>query len=105
MSYSNDNYQNHSSGEPGVPEKKPIGFAVTSMVLGIVSVVFSLCLPFVSIITAIVGLVLGSLSLKRNLGGKNMAIAGIVLSIVFLALSVIFIATIGGILMSLFTMF
>jgi hypothetical protein len=53
--------------------------AVTSMVLGIVSVVLS-CLWFLAIPAAIVGLILGIINLKNKKGGKGMAIAGLILS-------------------------
>lgn len=76
------------------PPKKSIGLAVASMVLGIVAVVFSCCFIYVSIPCGIVGLILGAVSLATKKGGKGMAIAGIVCSIVSIA--VVIIAAIAG---------
>jgi len=67
------------------PEMKPDGKAVASMILGICSCVFiflGLSIPF-----GIAGLVLGTVS--RNSPNKNMALAGIILSITSLALTLI----------------
>lgn len=61
-------------------------FAITSMVTGIVSVPFICCWP-IGIVIAIVATVFGGLSMSKigksngNLGGKGMAIAGLVLGI------------------------
>lgn len=67
--------------------EKTVGFAVASMVLGIVSIVL-LCVWPIPIITAIVGLVLGAVSLKKNLGGRGMAIAGVVMSVIVIAIAI-----------------
>ena len=69
--------------------KKSIGLAVASMVLGIVSVVFCCCFVYISIPCGIVGLILGAISVATKKGGKGMAIAGIVCSIVSLAVAII----------------
>lgn len=66
------------------PEKKGVGFAVTSMVCGIVSLVLSCCVPYVPFILALIGVVLGGVSLYGRRGGKGMAIAGLVTSIISL---------------------
>lgn len=63
-------------------EKKSNGFAIASLVLGIVSIVFSLIglsFPF-GLIIGIVGIVLGVMAKKKNPTG--MATAGLVLSII-----------------------
>ncbi len=58
------------------------GFAITSMVLGIIGLVGSCCSMFgfgvPSILLGIVGLILGILGLKSQ--GKGMAIAGIIMA-------------------------
>lgn len=63
-------------------QKPTNGKAVTSMILGIVSLV----IPFVGLITGIIGLILANSSLKEiklyNQEGKGMAIAGKVCSII-----------------------
>lgn len=62
-------------------EKKSNGLAVASLVLGIVSIVFSFIpgLIIVGLITGIIGVVLGVLAKKKNPTG--MATAGLVCSI------------------------
>ena len=73
----------------------PQGKAIASMVLGIASLVFGCCpkspnfLQYLAFACAIVGLVLGIISRKNDEAGKGFAIAGIVCSIVYLALIVI----------------
>lgn len=88
----NQDYYNADSSvvEEAVPrdlnnvvEKK--GFAIASLVLGIVSLVLGCCAYGLTTISSIVGLVLGIIFLKKNqhLGkydGKGMAIAGIICS-------------------------
>lgn len=76
-------YQN----QPEEP-KKSIGLAVTSMVLGIVGLVF-FCVPYLALPASIVGLILGIISIKGHKGGKGMAIAGIVMSGVGILIAVI----------------
>ena len=72
------------------PQQKPsVGLAVASMVCGIVSLVFSCCIPVVTYIVALVGLILGGVSLSQKKGGKGMAIAGLVCSIIALVPAVI----------------
>ncbi len=66
------------------PEKKGVGFAVTSMVCGILSLVLSCCVPYIPFILALVGLILGAVSLHGHRGGKGMAIAGLVMCIISL---------------------
>lgn len=72
-------------------QEKPKGFAIASLILGICSTLGSCCVWFLTLVTSIIGLVLGIVSIKRNAGGKGMAVAGIILSSV-------------GILFSIFTM-
>jgi 4-amino-4-deoxy-L-arabinose transferase-like glycosyltransferase len=58
------------------PPAKPAGLAITSMVLGILSIVtlFTVILP---VPLAIAAIVFGIVSLVKRLGGKGMSIAGI----------------------------
>jgi len=76
--------------------KEGKGRSIASMVLGIVSVVFGCCFYYISIPCAIVGLVLGIISLKKKEDGRSMAMAGVITSIVSLALSIIVIVTAGA---------
>ena len=62
-------------------EKKSNGFAIASLVLGIVSIVFNFfALQIFGLILGIVGIVLGVMAKKKNPSG--MATAGLVLSII-----------------------
>lgn len=74
--------------------KQSAGLAIASMVLGIVALVFSCCLPVVTFICALVGVILGAVSLAKKKGGKGMAIAGLVCSI--LALIPAIVVLVGG---------
>ena len=65
-------------------EQKSSGLSIASMVCGIVGLVLSCCVPYLPLILGIVGLVLGAISLRKRAGGKGMAIAGIVCSIITL---------------------
>lgn len=65
------------------------GLGIASMVLGIVSLVCSCCLWYVSIPCAIIGIILGAVSLKGNRAGKGMAIAGLVCSLISIVPAVI----------------
>ena len=71
---------------------QPQGMAIASMVLGIVSVVL-LCVPYIGIPAAIVGLILGIMARKKvaagQAAGKGMATTGMILSIIALALIII----------------
>lgn len=75
------------------------GLGIASMVLGIVSVVL-MCWPYISIPTAIVGLILGALGSKKT-AGRGMAIAGLVCSLITLAIDIIILATGASILSNL----
>lgn len=76
---------------PAVPEEPGSGQAVAGMVLGIISVVFAFipCLGFVSLVTGIIGLVMGIMG-RKAVSRHGMAVAGIVLSSIGIGLSVIF---------------
>ena len=80
-----NNYQSPELNQgPAVPDRK--GMAVASLVLGIISVVL-FCVWYLSLPCAVVGLILGILSLKSS--GRGMAIAGLVLSIIAIAIFVV----------------
>ncbi|HZK34280.1 MAG TPA: DUF4190 domain-containing protein [Bacillota bacterium] len=78
--YQSPNYDQQAA----VPDRK--GMAVASLVLGIISVVL-FCLWYLSLPCAVVGLILGIMSLKSS--GRGMAIAGLVISIVTLVITVL----------------
>lgn len=91
MDENNNNVQNTPEPDQQVVEKK--GFAIASLVLGIVAIV-SGCAWYVAIPCAIVGLILGIMANKVKKTG--MATAGIVLSIIALVLAVLVIAGLGA---------
>lgn len=72
-------------------EKK--GFAITSMVLGIVSIALTLCscglLSYLMIPAAVTGLVLGIISIVQHRAGFGMAVAGVIMCSVGIVLAVI----------------
>jgi len=61
-------------------ESKGDGRAWASMILGILSLLTCCCIPCMSVIFSIAGLILGIISLKEDSGGRGMATAGIVCS-------------------------
>jgi hypothetical protein len=73
------------------PPDPGAGQAVTSLVLGIISIVFTFipCFGFVAIVTGIIGLVMGILG-RKSVTRHGMAVTGIVLSAISLGLSVLF---------------
>ena len=87
------------AGGAGLPSVN--GMAVASMVLGIVSLVFCWCWP-VGGTCAIVGLPLGAVAFSRIKNGqadprpRGMAIAGIVMCIISIALIVIILVAVAG---------
>ncbi len=79
-------------------QKPSVGLAVTSMVLGIVALVLSCCVPYVPVILALIAVILGGVSLAKKKGGKGMAIAGLVCGIIGLIPAIFYIAAGGAIL-------
>ena len=80
------NYNAKDGGEDGM--------AVASMVCGICALLMMCCVPYFTLVMAILGLVFGILSLKKK-SGNGMALTGVITSCISLAFSVI------GILMGL----
>lgn len=80
---------NNYSQWGGRPEEKPPvnGLAIASMVIGIASV-FACIIPYLCIPLTIVGLILGIIGYRKP-GNRGMALAGIILNIIFLVLTVI----------------
>ncbi|OUE18187.1 hypothetical protein BFL34_02940 [Clavibacter michiganensis] len=76
----------YQPGQGGAPKK---GLAITSMVLGIVSVVLCLPLWFLTFFVGLAGLITGILARKRNPESKGFWITGIITSIVGIILSAI----------------
>lgn len=69
----NYNYQDNNVNS----QKETVGFAITSMVLGILSILLSCSYIYVSIILSVLALIFGIIHLKNKKSGQGMAIAGI----------------------------
>lgn len=65
------------------------GFAIASMVLGILSLVLC-CIAYLSLVLGIIGIVLAVISLRKQAPGKGMAIAGLVCSLISVSLFLVF---------------
>ncbi len=76
------------------------GMAVASLVLGILALLFSCCIPGISLILLMIGVILGIVSLIQKKGGAGMAIAGLLCCGIALILSLLVLlcsfAIIGG---------
>lgn len=72
---------------------KSQGLAIASMVLGIIGLVLSCCVPIVPIILALLAVILGGVSLAKKQDGKGMAIAGLVCGIITLVPAIYILAT------------
>lgn len=77
------------------------GLAIAGMVLGIVALVFSCCIPYVSIPCAVVSVILSAVSLQGKRNGRGMAIAGLVCAIISLVPTIIVLVSGTAILSSL----
>lgn len=87
----NANYQNsgqnmnqgYGAPQPSNMDGGSTGFAIASMILGIVAILMMCCVPsfWLKTIVAVLGLVFGIISLQnKNNAGRGMAIAGIICS-------------------------
>lgn len=89
----NDMYQDNTNVTPVVeaaPEKKADACAIISLIVGILSILLACCYPYVGVVLAIVGIVLAVVSKKKN-GKSGLATAGLICSIVGVALTIIMI--------------
>ncbi|MFT7711030.1 DUF4190 domain-containing protein [Clavibacter tessellarius] len=76
----------YQPGQGGAPKK---GLAITSLVLGIVSVVLSLPLWFLTFFVGIAAIITGVLARKRNPGAKGFWLTGLILGIVGVLVSIV----------------
>ena len=94
----NNSWGNPYNNAQNYQEPKNNGMSIASLVLGIVGVVFSCC-SGIGVIPGIISFILGIISMKnikKSQGaqkGQGMALAGTILSIVAIVLSVYFIIT------------
>ncbi len=81
--YQQQQYQYQNQYQPYQQPKASNGMSIASMVLGIIGIIM-FCIPYFAIPAAIVGLILGIVSIRTHKGGRGMAIAGLILSIIAL---------------------
>jgi len=74
----------------GLPQSPPQGWAIASLVLGVISIT-SCCFYVLSLIFGIAAIVTGVMALRKEGGGKGIAIAGIVTGGIGLLLTLMFI--------------
>ena len=91
--------ENNNCQMPVAPEQKPSnGLAITSLVLGIASVILLFIpvpyLSYIAIVSAIVGIILAIVAKKKSPSG--MATAGLVLSIIALVVCIIYIIAVAA---------
>lgn len=65
------------------------GFAVTSLVLGIIAVICNCGLYGFALPCGIISIVLAAVAMKRNYAGRGMAVAGLVLGIIAISLGIL----------------
>lgn len=82
------NQMQNQGGNDMPPQNGGSGLGVASMVLGIISLVL-FCIPYVCIPGGIISIVLGGVNIGKNKPGKEMAIAGVVCSIIAIAVYII----------------
>ena len=96
QSYQNPYNAPMGGGYAPVKPKKPlIGIAITSMILGILSILcccysFAPLLKFVPITFAIASIIFGVIALVKDYAGKGMAIAGVICAGIYIVLVIIF---------------
>ena len=81
------NYQGNQSNSMN-QKKETVGFAITSMVLGIISILFT-CSYIYGSILSILALIFGIIHLRTKKSGNGMAVAGVTTAAVSLAIKII----------------
>ena len=75
-----------------VPEEPNPGMAVAGMICGILSIVLCCCSQYITLILAVVGLGLSGYVLAKQKAGTGMAIAGLLISVCLIIVSLFFVA-------------
>ena len=75
--------------------KRTSGISIAAMVCGILGII-----PYIGFVLGLLGIIFGAIGINQtgkdpNLGGRGMAIAGLVCGVVFIALWVILIVAVG----------
>ncbi len=99
QNFNNDfNQQDTYTYQEPVETPKASGMSIAALVLGIIGILAGCCIPLVGIICSIVGIILGVVGNKQVKTG--LGIAGLVVSIIALVLSIISWAAYAVIMMS-----
>ncbi|MGN0621504.1 MAG: DUF4190 domain-containing protein [Porcipelethomonas sp.] len=88
-------YNGYNNGGVPVPPKKK-GLAITSMILGILSILFC-CSPYLCLVLAVISAVMGIIALVKKQAYSGMSITGIITSAISIIMSVILLVTLWGI--------
>ena len=83
--------QMYNNGNGFQQPDEGIGFSIASMILGILAILLACCFYPLAFLLAVLGLIFGGVGLKKGVG-KGMAVTGIILSIISVALAVLVIA-------------
>lgn len=92
-----DNNQQYNQGYPQQPLQQgyyqpvvplPVGKAVASMVLGILSILLGCYIPYITIVMAIIAIILACISMKHREGGRGMAMAGLICAIIGVVIAI-----------------
>lgn len=78
---SEDMIYNDMNGYDPNPKSGRTGFAITALVMGILSLLLCCCYGL-GVVFAVIGLIFGIISLATKRGGKGMAITGVILSVI-----------------------
>lgn len=90
--YQQSSNAGYGYGAPVNPvDSGAVGMAVTSLVLGIIALLLVCCVSiwWLTVLVAIVSIVFGAVSLGKRMGGRGMAIAGVICSIAALVIEVV----------------
>ncbi len=98
--YYNNNEWNNTPQPPYQPtiivgereQKGSSNLAVTSLVLGILSILFSILLFWIfyfAFIMGVIGIIMGIVSIAQHSEGKGLAVAGIITSVIGLLISLV----------------
>ncbi|MBQ3407683.1 MAG: DUF4190 domain-containing protein [Clostridia bacterium] len=74
-----------------VPQSGSKALSIASMVVGIVSLVFCFCVPWLPLILGIVAVALSGIAIAKKMDGKGMAIAGLVTGVITVSIYLVII--------------
>ena len=86
------------STEASTPTNQRKGFNITSLILGIVSLI-TFCAWYISIPAVIIAIVLSIIARKDE--GRGMGVAGMVMGIIGLIIAILWLVVLGGMILAL----